>query len=161
MKNYLLIILGLMLMGSSANANSRFSIVGGINYGLESISSSLITVEGGLGFGGGVLIGLGSVELGALYLSKTYNSEILGVKLSTSAQSIHIPVLYRFGSLTSFGVGGFYELGMCTGGGSNYGLSAGPRFAMTNGFFLDLRFNYGLATGNSKDALALVGYAFK
>jgi hypothetical protein len=70
--------------------------------------------------------------------------------------------MYRFGHSTSFGIGGFYELALTSGYSALYGLTAGPRFGGTSGgMFFDLRFNYGLQSGNSKDVLGLIGYAFK
>lgn len=163
MKKYLLVAAMVMFM-SSASFASRFSLVGAINYGLDSTSintgSGAASFKGGLGFGGGLLMELGPVELGGLYLSKKYTTEFMGVSTSSSVSGIHIPVLYRFGGLTSFGLGGFYDLSLESGGSSNFGITAGPRFSMTNGFFFDLNFNYGLKTGNSKDLLALIGYTF-
>jgi hypothetical protein len=165
MKKYFLLLVSLIALSADAFAEGRFSIVGGVNYGLDSTSTpdgigGTITVKSGMGFGGGLLMNLHPVEIGAIYASKTYTAEFLGTSTSTSVTGIHIPVMYRFRGLTSFGVGGFYDIPITSGGTSNYGLTAGPRFGMTNGFFVDLRFNYGLKTGNSKDVLALVGYSF-
>ena len=164
MKKHLLILVALMLASSNAFAMGHFSLVGGIDYNLNSTSVNtgfgVATAKGGLGFGGGALIGLGVFEIGALYLSKPTTVTFAGLDTTTSSAGIEIPVMYRFGGLTSFGIGGFYDIATSSGGTSNYGITAGPRLGMASGLFLDLRFDYGLKTGNSKDLLALVGYSF-
>lgn len=163
MKNYLYLVLVLILAGSNAHA-ARFSLLGGIDYNMTTSSTATIVgtidIKGGLGYGGGLLIDLGKIETGAIFTSRAIQSTFASVTTSITTKGIEIPLMYRFGGLTSFGLGGFYALSLESGGGSNYGLTAGPRFAMTNGFYLDLRFDYGLKTGNTKDVLAMVGYYF-
>lgn len=163
MKKYWVTFLSLMLMAPSAIAGARFSLVGGVNYGLDSASASVggvtATVESGIGYGGGLLVGIGALELGGIFLSRNYTTAITGLPETTSSISVvEIPVMARIGGgAATFGIGGFYDVATT----SNYGLTAGPRFGGNNGgLFIDLRFNYGLKTGNSKDALALVGYSF-
>lgn len=157
----------LSLMFATQNAFAKLSMVGALDYNLDSVSASAmgvsVEVKGGLGFGAGLLVELGKVELGAVFLSKSYTTTITGLgETSTSTSGIHIPVVARFGGgSTTFGVGSFFDLSLESGSSLNYGLTAGPRFGGSNGgLFLDLRFNYGLKSPASKDALALVGYAF-
>ena len=94
-------------------------------------------------------------------INTTTTTSGISIAASTNTSLIEIPVMYRLGSgTTTFGLGGFYGLVMGSGGGSNYGLTAGPRFATAGGLFLDLRFNYALKTDSPKDVLAMIGYYF-
>lgn len=132
--------------------NSRagsLSVTGALNYGLYD--------SGALGFGAGVtnLFGIGQngIEVGAIYLSRGYESG--GV--SARAGFIHAPVMFRFGGMTSFGVGGFYDFGISSTANSSYGLTAGPRFTLPGGLFFDGRFNYNLDLDDANELLLLVG----
>ena len=166
--NKFLLIIALMLASPSAFAG--FSIVGGVDYSLDSTSVlGIETIKGGLGFGGGLLYNFSAIEIGALYMSKktsiTYSSPLFGTDSSTSYGGVEIPVMVRMGGLlTNFGIGGFYDLPISTGGSSNYGLTAGPHIGFPGGLFFDVRFNYGLkslpVTGSTKDLLAMIGFAF-
>ncbi len=166
MKKYWIVLLSLMFVAPSAFANTKFSLVGGINYGMDSVSASASigsitissSVKGGLGFGGGLLVQMGAVEIGGIFLSRTYTTTINSVSTSSSDTGVEIPVMARIGGgAATFGIGGFYD----AGSSSDYGLTAGPRFGGNNGgIFFDARFNYGLKSGNSKNVLAMLGYAF-
>jgi len=170
MKKYLLLLVSLMLVSPSAFAH--LSIVGGIDYGLNSTTiadptglTSGVAYKSGLGFGGGLLYNFSAIEIGALYLSKKSTATILGVDVSTTGSAIEIPVMFRMGGMfTNFGIGGFYDIYTGSLSGSNYGLTAGPHIGTPGGLFFDLRFNYGLksqsAFTNTEDLLGLVGYAF-
>jgi hypothetical protein len=153
-----------LLASSSAFADARVSLLGGIDYNLDSASVTRFgrtaTVEGGLGFAGGALIGIDMVEIGAMYLARKYVTSVTGRSDTTSNPAfLHVPGVVRLGKgMVTFAAGGFYEFGLSNGAGSNYGIVGGPRLGDT--LFLDLRFAYGLQGSNTKDILALVGYSF-
>ena len=143
--------------------------MGGVNYGYGTTSTTdtstglTATTKGGLGYGGGLLAEPMSfpLEVGVLYLSRHYQVTRTGfADSSTNLHFVEIPVMFRLGhgSMT-FGLGGFADIDI--GDGSNYGLTAGPRFGGTHGGgFLDLRFSYGLKAGHTEDIAAMLGYAF-
>lgn len=149
---------------SSAHAVVGVSLVGGLNYGgLNSASATSggrsATVEGGLGYGGGALLELGPLETGAIYVHRTYKTIVTGrADVDSSNTAIIVPLLYRVpAGPINFGLGGFYDLG----DSKDYGPSASLRLsAPLVGPFFEVRFNYGLKTGNEKDVLALIGYKF-
>jgi hypothetical protein len=163
MKKVSLVLLALMFSASNVFAQSpRISVVGGVNYGLDkqtaTVGPATAEAKGGLGFGGGLLIDSGHFELGALYVSKKQTLSVTGAADTSKSYSVvHIPVMLRtVGGSMTLGAGGFYD----AGDSSNYGLTAGPRFGGSGGgLFLDLRFNYGLKDGNTKDILALIGFS--
>ena len=170
MKKYLIALLSIALTATAAHAEYKVSIVGGAAYNFNSTSSSFtsgpnsVTAEskGSLGYAGGLLLEMHSFELGALYFSRSIKTTVTpstgAVTTQTdSTSTAFIPLVYRIGNMgNSLALGGFFETN-----DSNYGLTAGPRFGGSgHGLFLDLRFNYGLKSGNSKDAMALLGYAF-
>lgn len=167
-----LVVLTMGLMSNPAQAVTQFSVVGAGSLGLnkETIAVPVlgsIDVKGGFGYGGGLLVNFGmaanSLELGAIYLSRPV--DVAGAK--TSYGFVHIPAMYRFGSVLSFGLGGFYDVALDSGNSSNYGLAAGPRFSLPGGLFFDARFNYGLKSNvfasmaTTKEILFLVGFMFK
>lgn len=161
-------------LAGSINAEAGVSLVGALNYGLNSETGTdpatglSVETKGGLGFGGGLLLDFGmggaSIEVGGLFLSKSIKSTttVLGIPIedSVNASSVHVPVMVRFGGMTSFGVGGFFEASLESGGGTDYGVVGGPRFSMPGGLFFDGRFAYGLKDGNSMNAMLLVGFKF-
>lgn len=174
MKKYWIVFFSLMVVSLSAFAEGggrHFSVLAGVDYNLNSASASASgngvtatgTSKGGLGFGGGLLVRMGSIESGVFYLLKKFTTSAsatngASTSSSTSVGVIQLPVMVRIGGGgTTFGLGGFVDLSS----GNDFGLTAGPRFGgAAGGMFLDLRFNYGLASGNSKDLLGMVGYAF-
>lgn len=165
----------------TAHAAAKFSLVGDLNYGLNSFegtSGGLATkISGALGFGGGILVGFGQgnvgVETGALYLTHKYSYSIAGVSvagLSISSSSVSVPLMVRFGKTVSFGVGGYADIGLDSGSEVSYGVIAGPRLSFGSGLFIDGRFAYGLKsysdladsskTYNPMEAQLLVGFTF-
>lgn len=134
--------------------------MGGIDYSLYSETDEDTTITGNMGFGGGLLLGIGPIEIGAIYLSRSITIDDGILPVTVAANALEIPVLYRFSGPIEFGIGAFYDLPMVSGNEGNYGLAAGPRISITGALFLDVRFNYGLKTGNSKDLLGMVGYSF-
>ncbi|MBS1958211.1 MAG: outer membrane beta-barrel protein [Bdellovibrionales bacterium] len=156
-------VLGLFSLVATEAHASGMSLVGGLNYGLNKFSNAAGEVKGGLGFGGGILLDMGiggnGFEVGALYLSRKFNTTVLGVETSSSNGYIEIPAMIRFGTLTTFGVGAFYDIPMDSGYNSDFGLTAGVRLALGPKIFADARFNYGLKdnSGHSQNALLLLG----
>jgi len=175
MKKYSRIVAVLCVLGftSSPAMATGFSIVGGINDNMTSVSTGVAGVatadiSGGLGYSAGFLVNFGMAnhgfETGLIYEAiKTKTSvTLLGVTSATESTDgyLHIPVLYRFGGMMwSFGVGGFYEIATSSGGSSNYGLEAGPRVSFSK-LFIDARYDFGLKDNSgvkTKGVVALVG----
>jgi hypothetical protein len=165
-KHWTLLALVLFLAPNAfAAGEGMFSVVGGVDYNLNSdsltVGNRTASIKGGLGFGFGVLKDFGAnFEVGVLYLSKKFNTTVTGgADSSTSVSTYEVPfMLHTSGSAIRFGIGGFFD---SADSSSDYGLTAETRFGGANGgVFLDLRFNYALKTGNTKDLLAFVGYAF-
>ncbi len=149
-----------------AQAGAQLSVVGAASLGLVDTSIDVgfgpTGVKGGLGFGGGLIAGFGAMgsglEIGGLYLSRKTTTTLLGVETSTSTAFLHIPVMYRMGSNFSFGLGGFYDIGLSSGSGSAYGLTAGPRIKFSK-LFVDARFNLDLKnTTANNELLFMLGY---
>lgn len=173
-KSFLAVLAAVGFFTVSAHAATNVSLVGALNYGLKSnsgtepLTGATFETKGALGYGGGLLLNFGSgnttFELGAIYFSKGVKTTatLAGVtnEETLRAASVQIPVMVRFGGNTSFGIGGFYELSLETGGGSDYGLIAGPRFNLGKALFADARYAYGLKEGNTSNAMLLIGYKF-
>ena len=167
MKPYFSLVALLFLTGPSAFA--RVAILGGADYSLYSNSSTIgtssVDVKGGLGYGGGLVFDFGKFESGVIYrkyaINTTTTTSGSSIAAATHTSLLEVPALYRLGSgNNTLGLGGFYELVLGTGGGSNYGLTAGPRFATTNGLFFDLRLNYSFKSGSPKHLIGMIGYYF-
>ncbi len=175
MLNLKRIVLAIILICATAltsHAVVKFGIAGVVDYGLTSASADIlgITVEtsGGLGFGGGILakfgMGPAGFELGALFISQTASSTADGVALaSTSSSILHFPVVYHLGLGKSFslGIGGYFALAL-EGGGTDYGLKAGPRISFGK-FFIDATYNFGLKDNSgvkNSEIIGLLGIMF-
>jgi hypothetical protein len=150
----------------ASQAAAKFGIAGAVDYNMASSSAGGVEIKGGLGFGGGLTVDIGSIGIGAIYISrkKTVTTTILGVPLEVSSSSgiLHLPLVYRIGlGGASLNLGGFYGLGMGDGGGSDYGITGGFRFGKK--LFVDLSYNMGLkgeTDAKSKAAIALIGTMF-
>ena len=137
-----------------------FGIMGGANLNLPNTTG----LTGTLGYSVGPSVGLGPLEVSALYSS--YGTEFLG--LSVNNNFLDLPVLYRIGAgPLSVGLGGFYSICMesaCTADNNNYGATASVRASIpVVGFFVDGRFNLGLkdTAGSKASSMAvLLGYDF-
>jgi len=161
-----LILLPLLMSfaSTSAFALASLSLTGGVNYGglnsaSKTVSGQTAEVKGGLGYGGGALLELASVETGVLYVHRTYKTTITGRASTTASNNaIIVPLLYRLSAgFVSLGLGGFYDFGDFSDYGPTASLRLSPPLV---GPFFEVRFNYGLETGNEKDVLALIGYRF-
>ncbi len=148
-----------------------FGIMGGANLNLPSTSSSLpagTELTGTLGYSVGPSVGIGPLELSALYSSYGSKVTFLGVGQTTTSNFLDIPALYRIGAgPLSVGLGGFYSICVesgCTTDNNNYGATASVRASVpVVGFFVDGRFNLGLkdSAGSKASSLAvLLGYDF-
>jgi hypothetical protein len=117
------------------------------------------TLSGGFGLSGGASLGLGPIEVSALY--SQLKAKIAGGPVNSEVTSnyLDIPVLLRMGlGPISFGVGGFYSVflsgsssvpGDTVDGKGNYGPTASLRFTVpVVGFFVDGRYSLGLKETN-------------
>jgi hypothetical protein len=153
-------LLALLAPAAHAIPGVSFGIMGGANLNLPNTTG----LTGTIGYSVGPSVGLGPLEVSALYSS--YGAEFLGV--STSSNFLDLPVLYRIGAgPLSVGLGGFYSICMessCTADNNNYGATASVRASVpVVGFFVDGRFNLGLkdSAGSKASSLAvLLGYDF-
>lgn len=163
-----------MLASSSAFAGMRLSVVAAGNYGLTNTTAATITIKGGIGYGGGLLLGfpMGSsafFELGGIYnqytLTTTDSSGTIPDITATSS-AIHIPATFNFmlGRAVSLGLGGWYSLGMgSSSGATDYGAQGGLRFHFSPRVFLDTSYTMGLNSSASvkpTGILALLGLSF-
>ena len=147
-------LLGVAALAAIASAPSAFAvpgvdigIMGGANYAMPSNSAG-ITKK--IGLGGGASIGVGPLEISAIY--NQYKIEASGLTVTTNY--LDIPVLLRIGAgPISLGLGGFYSpflSGTTNVGGTvtadaNYGATGSLRFTVpVAGFFIDGRYNLGL-----------------
>lgn len=170
MKQRKLVIFAVLagLMSGTAAQAASFGLAANVNYGLSSSSNGLAEAKGALGYGGGLVIAFPSgnnmLDLGVHYVMRKFTaSDTLGLGISTSvtASALHIPLVYHLGmGGMALGLGGFYDMSMEDGGGSNFGLTGGLRFGKSSGLFLDARYNMVLATGGTKEVLALIGLMF-
>ncbi len=128
-------------------------IMGGAGMTMPSFSGDLggATLSGGIGISAGASLGVGPLEVSALYSQYSIKLEAGGESLSSTANYLDIPVLFRMGAgPISFGVGGFYSLFLSDDSGTgdsdpNYGATASVRFTLpVIGFFVDGRYNLGL-----------------
>jgi hypothetical protein len=142
--------------------------LGGMGLSSSETTSLLgtLSAKAGTVFGGGAAAEIGPLSAELLYVSRKATVSLAGVEMaSASAASIDIPVMYQMGlGPLSLGMGGYYSMSMETGGGSTYGLVAGPRVSVPGGFFLDARGLYGLKKddlGNNPIELQLLaGFSF-
>jgi hypothetical protein len=165
------VLVALSLVSSPAQAvGIGYSVVGAGSYGLTNVSVAGNGTKGQLGYGGGVLVDFGlavsSVEVGALYLNRKFETTVLGTTTQSSESVLHIPAMMRFGSLLTLGLGAYLDLPLGNGAQSDYGLTAGPRLGF-GPIFADARFNYGLKSSDffgqslhHMELLLLVGYTF-
>ncbi len=159
-------LVALLAPAAHAIPGVSFGIMGGANLNLPNTTG----LTGMIGYSVGPSVGLGPLEVSALYSS--YGTEItipvLNVTQSVSSNFLDIPVLYRIGAgPLSVGLGGFYSICMestCTTSDNNYGATASVRASVpVVGFFVDGRFNLGLrdSAGSKASSMAvLLGYDF-
>ena len=162
-------LLGVAALAAIASTPAAFAmpgahlgIMGGANYAMPSPSAGSTSK---IGLGGGASIGVGPLEISAIY--NQYKLESAGV--TQTSNYLDIPVLLRMGAgPVSLGLGGFYSpflSGSSSTGGTftseaNYGASGSLRFTVpVVGFFVDGRYHLGLkdysGTKNSAAALYL------
>ncbi|MEN9723039.1 MAG: hypothetical protein RJB38_1025 [Pseudomonadota bacterium] len=116
-----------------------FGIMGGATL---NTSSNLGSGSGGLGYSFGPSLGVGPLEVSALYTNLTTDFG----SISTNRKSWDIPVLMRFGAgPVGLGLGGFYSITTGSGTSDNYGATASLRMGIPGmGLFADGRYNLGL-----------------
>ena len=162
-----LVLVGFFLVAApSSQAAVKFGLAGGVDYNLLKTTILGLETKGGLGFGGGLVADIGPIGTGAIYLSRksTSTGTVLGIPIEVpvSVGFIHIPLVYRIGmGGVSLNLGGYFDLIMESGGGSDYGLSGGLRFGKK--FFVDASYNMGLkgeGDTKTKALIALVGVMF-
>lgn len=168
-----IVLVSISILFAGANAYA----VPGVNVGLmvgpnlSFVSGDFpvgTSLSGGVGYSVGPSVGLGPIEISALYTSTTTTASVLGIEASSTSKSLEIPVLYRLGmGPIGLGLGGFYGLSLESGATSdsnNYGLTASTRVTVPGvGLFVDGRFNLGLNDmGGSKmsSAAILIGFDF-
>ncbi len=148
-----------------------FGIMGGPNLTLPTTSSALpagTELTGTIGYSVGPSVGIGPLELSALYSSYGSKLTFLGISQTSSSNYLDFPALYRIGAgPLSVGLGGFYSICLengCTSDNNKYGATASVRATVpVVGFFVDGRFNLDLKdnAGSKSSALAvLLGYDF-
>jgi len=153
-------LVALLAPAAHAIPGVSFGIMGGANLNLPNATG----ITGSVGYSVGPSVGLGPLEVSALYSS--YGAEFLGV--STSSNFLDLPVLYRIGAgPLSVGLGGFYSIcveSTCTMDNNNYGATASFRASIpVVGFFVDGRFNLGIkdTAGSRASSMAVfLGYDF-
>ncbi len=189
----IVLTLGFCLFSQSSQA-IELTVLGGLSRSTPDVTPVTLTYKARNSYAGGALLGLRykrffGIETGAIYANNKFGSDLAnvdGVSVSgdTSFNSIQIPLLLRFTvlPLISFGVGGYYSMGigqvsetLSVGGApaatatstyadaglktSDYGFLGDVRIRLplipTFGFILDFRYLYGF--GNlSADAAAKI-----
>lgn len=162
-----LVLFGFFLVAAPASqAAVKFGIAGAVDYNLMNTTVAGLETKGGLGFGGGLVADIGPIGTGVIYASRktTSTGTLLGVAVDipVTVSFLHIPLVYRIGlGGVSLNLGGYFDLIMESGGGSDYGLSGGFRFGKK--FFVDASYNMGLkgsGDAKTKAIIALVGVMF-
>jgi hypothetical protein len=141
-----------------------FGVMGGANLNLPNTTG----LTGTIGYSVGPSVGIGPLEVSALYSS--YGTELTVLNLTQTVRNdfLDIPVLYRIGAgPLTVGLGGFYSIcveSTCTTDNNNYGATASVRASIpVVGFFVDGRFNLGIkdTAGSRASSMAvLLGYDF-
>jgi Outer membrane protein beta-barrel domain len=171
MKKSLLAALALAAVVSAPKAYALpgmdIGVMGGANFAKYSSG-----VDSAFGFSGGASVGLGPLEVSALYTQYKFSATLLGQSVSTTLNQLDVPVLYRLGvGPVSLGVGGFYSMFLSgstssngvstsvTSGNSNYGATASARFTIpVLGFFVDGRYNLGLKDNSGVKTSSMAAY---
>lgn len=173
MKKITWLVSGLvMMMALPASAAVRLGVLGAVDYSLYNETVGTDQIKGGLGYGGGLMaeIGMGkhAFELAGVFLSREVSVTAAGVKTTSTGQGVHIPGVFRLNlgsGVVGFGLGGYYDYSLETGGDHDYGATASLRFNFGKSpMFFDSRFNYGLKKDslnkNNTYALGLIGFKF-
>ena len=168
----LVIIISLLATGATARANMRIALVGAgtMPTATETLTPSNRILEGQIGYGAGVLIGLplGShmeFETGGIYGQFIFDRTIAGATTLLAGWNVHVPFVfnYWFNRHIALSVGGFADsgIGKFSNSGTpttlsygdlgirnvNYGLEGGLGFSFPLGgasLIIDGRYSYGL-----------------
>ena len=166
-----LVLLAVLSFNSNAFAipGMNVGIMAGPNLAFPSASLPAgSSMSGTIGYSVGPSVGLGPIEVSALYSSYGLKVTASGSEATSSGKSLDLPVLYRLGiGPVGFGIGGFYNISLESGSTSsdnNYGAVASFRTTIPGiGLFVDGRFSLGLhdmsGTKLSSGAV-LIGYNF-
>ena len=173
-------VLPLLALAATLSAPSAYALPGmdiGVMGGGSFAKSNQSGLDSKFGISGGASVGLGPLEISALYTQYKIGATVLGISAETTFNYLDLPVLYRVSAgPVSVGLGGFYSLFLSgsvttagvttnvTDGESNYGATASARFTIpVLGFFVDGRYNLGLKDqGGSKlsSMAAYIGWNF-
>jgi hypothetical protein len=170
MKKSLLVVAAITAAFASSNAFAlpgfKVGIMAGPNLHMPTVPAlSGLEVSGGLGYAVGPSIGIGPLELSALYTSLSTKATASELSSTESSTFLSLPALMRFGAgPLSLGLGGFYSLSLEEGGGSNYGATGSVRITVpVLGAFVDARYDLGLKEESgvkSSSAAVLLGWNF-
>lgn len=161
-----------VLTSEPAQAGAKLGVVATGNMVMTDLGTSITTP---FAFGGGGLLlefgggkGRTGFEIGALYNIITIGAA--GTSVTVTASSLNVPVLARFylSETITFGAGGYYDMSLEDGGGSDYGLEGalGARLPLSKGktsLILEGRYLYGLKESDglkNQGISALVGMSF-
>ncbi len=159
-KKSLLAVVALAATLSAPNAFAvpgfSLGVMGGASMSAPKVSDPTqwagSTISGGTGLSAGASLGLGRLEVSALYSQMKTSTASGGVSGSLTENYLEIPVLLRMGvGPIGLGLGGFYSMFLSSNGdindsGSpNYGASASVRLTIpVIDIFVDGRYNLGL-----------------
>jgi hypothetical protein len=170
-RQIVLVSISILFAGANAFAVPGMNVGLMVGPNLSVISGDFpvgTSISGGIGYSVGPSVGLGPIEVSALYTSLTTKATVLTVESSSTTKYLEIPVLYRLGlGPVGLGLGGFYGLSLednATSDSNNYGLTASGRVTVPGlGLFVDGRFNLGLndmSGSKISSAAVLIGYDF-
>jgi hypothetical protein len=133
-------------------------LLGGVEATLNRGASLGYTGGAGLALWTGPVAG---IEVGGQYLARNFT----GNTSSLSWVEVPVSLRVRLGSFLVLGAGGYYDIPITTGAGSNYGAFGSLRLRPGHmPLFLEGRFNFGLNTSTFgsglNEGLVLVGLAF-
>jgi hypothetical protein len=166
------VVLAATLSTSNAFALPGLSlgVMGGAAISAPTVSNAALlggaTVSGGTGLSAGGTLGLGPLEVSALYSQYKATAALGGVSATVTANTLDVPVLFRMGvGPIGLGLGGFYSMhlsddsGDSSSGGSNYGATASVRLTIpVIGLFVDGRYNMGLKEDDGVKMSSLGAY---
>jgi hypothetical protein len=177
-KRLLVLSIATFMVSQAAWAGPKFSILGGVNKGLQAEATLAgATIGPSLGYQGGLEAGFDlspylGFDVGALYTVfniKTTVPAPFNIDSTASFKYIDIPAQFRIklGKVFSIGAGGFYDVPLDSGNEANYGYLGSLRISFPMGssaFFVDGRYAGGLKTPDAgektKGWQAMAGITF-
>jgi len=119
-----------------------------------------------MGYSAGLSAEVGPIATKLLYTHLNVDNVLPGASANSQGNSLQIPVLFTMGFAGTYvGLGGFYGSSLETGGGSNYGASAGVKVSLPmTGLSVEGLINLGLkdqgAGEKTSVAALLLGFSF-